>query len=106
VLAALTATAVVASVARADSPSIYVCFLPTSTLRVVLADGTPLGTSSAAPTVIPPGSYNLLLDDSSLVSDVTFDLVGPNVKRRLRSLPLEEPTRSSTPPACGSGPPP
>ena len=46
----------------------------------MLADGTPLGTSSGAPTVIPPGSYNLLLDDSSLVSDVTFDLAGPNVK--------------------------
>jgi hypothetical protein len=80
VLAVLAPAAAAASAARADYPSIYVTFLPTSTLRVVLADGTPLGTSSAAPTVIPPGSYNLLLDDSSLVSDVTFDLVGPNVK--------------------------
>ena len=80
VLALLASAAAAASVARADYPSIYVTFLPTSTLRVVLADGTLLGTSSGAPTVIPPGSYNLLLDDSSLVSDVTFDLAGPNVK--------------------------
>jgi hypothetical protein len=79
-LLAMLAAAAAASVARADYPSIYVTFLPTSTLRVMLADGTFLGTSSGAPTVIPPGSYNLLLDDSSLVSDVTFDLAGPNVK--------------------------
>src|SRR5690348_12715552 len=77
---AVLAAASAASAARADYPSIYVSFLPTSTLRVVLADGSPLGTSSGAPTVIPPGSYNLLLDDSSLVADVTFDLAGPNVK--------------------------
>jgi hypothetical protein len=63
-----------------DYPSIYVTFHSTSTLTVVLGDGTPVGTSSGAPTVIPPGTYNLLLDDASLVSDVTFDLVGPGVK--------------------------
>jgi hypothetical protein len=64
----------------ADYPQIFVTFNSGSTLTVTLGDGTPLGTSGGAPTVIAPGTYNFSLTDPTYVSDVQFDLVGPGVK--------------------------
>ena len=61
-----------------DYPTIDVVFNANSTLTVTL-NGAQLGTSSGAPTVIPPGTYNMSLTDTALVSDVEFHLQGPGV---------------------------
>jgi hypothetical protein len=46
---------------------------------VTLANGTPVGTTSGAPTVIAAGLYNLSFDDSSAVEGPQFELKGPGV---------------------------
>ena len=69
----------VVSAAFADPPVMYVVFRPDRTFFAYLADGTPVGTTSGAPTVIPAGTYKLILDDTSEI-DMDFDLAGPGVK--------------------------
>ncbi|HEX4518972.1 MAG TPA: hypothetical protein VH063_05260 [Gaiellaceae bacterium] len=65
--------------ARADTyPAMYVAFQQNHTFAITLADGTPVGTTSGAPTVIPAGSYQLFLNDTS-GSVMQFDLSGPGV---------------------------
>ena len=48
-------------------------------IAVTLANGTPVGTTSGAPTVIPPGLYTVSMDDSAGVEGPEFDLRGPGV---------------------------
>jgi hypothetical protein len=69
-----------ADVAVADAPGLYITFRPgPQRITVTLANGTPVGTTSGAPTVIAPGLYNLFLDDSAAVEGPEFDLRGPGV---------------------------
>ena len=49
--------------ARSTDLSISVVFHPNHSVTATLNDGRPLGTTSGAPTVIPPGHYNVNLDD-------------------------------------------
>jgi len=64
----------------ADAPALYITFRPgPQRITVALANGTPVGTTSGAPTVIAPGLYNLFLDDSAAVEGPEFDLRGPGV---------------------------
>ena len=48
-------------------------------ITVTLANGTPVGTTSGAPTVIPPGPYNIAMDDSAGAEGPKFDVRGPGV---------------------------
>jgi hypothetical protein len=69
-----------ADVAVADAPGLYITFRPgPQRITVTLPNGTPVGTTSGAPTVIAPGLYNLFLDDSAAVEGPEFDLRGPGV---------------------------
>jgi hypothetical protein len=64
----------------ADAPGLYVTFRPgPQRITVTLANGTPVGTTSGAPTVIAPGLYNVFMDDSAAVEGPEFDLRGPGV---------------------------
>ena len=74
------APALAARARAADYPTIFIVFNSNSTLTVTQENGAPLGTSSGAPTMIPPGTYNLDLTDPTYVSDVQFHLEGPGVK--------------------------
>ncbi len=82
-LAALTgavaAAGGTATAAESDNPGLTVVFSQNKTAIMFQPNGTQVGTTSGAPTVIPYGTYNLYLDDSAGVSDVTFDLQGPGV---------------------------
>src|SRR5215471_13264680 len=69
----------VAAVAQADPPVLYVVFRSDHTFYAYLADGTPVGTTGGAPTVIPAGTYKLILDDTS-ETDMDLDLAGPGVR--------------------------
>jgi len=65
---------------RADGAALYITFRPgPQRITVALADGTPVGTTSRTPTTIPPGLYNLFMDDSAGVEGPQFDLKGPGV---------------------------
>jgi hypothetical protein len=65
---------------RADGLALYITFHPsTPRITVSLADGSPVGTTSGAPTVIPAGDYALFMDDSAAVEGPQFDLKGPGV---------------------------
>jgi hypothetical protein len=75
----LGAVAGLAQRASADPPPLYIVFRPDHTFAAYLADGTPVGTTSGAPSVIPAGTYKLLLDDTS-ETDMQLDLAGPGVK--------------------------
>jgi hypothetical protein len=55
-----------------------VLFNADGSITVTLADGTPVGTATAPGTVIPPGLYNIHIDDTAAVIHV-FDLSGPGV---------------------------
>jgi hypothetical protein len=66
--------------ARVAEFSITVVFHPNHSVTATLSDGRQLGTTSGAPTVIPPGHYNVNLDDSAGAEGPSFDLVGPGVK--------------------------
>jgi hypothetical protein len=68
-----------AAAAFADPPVIYVVFRSDYTFFAYLADGTPVGTTSGAPTTMAAGTYKLILDDTS-ETDMDFDLAGPGVK--------------------------
>jgi hypothetical protein len=70
----------VARVMAADAPSLYVTWhAGPQRLTTTLANGTPVGTTSGAPTVIAPGFYNLIFDDSAAVEGPGFELKGPGV---------------------------
>ncbi len=77
-----------------DYPSLFVAFHTNDTVTVTLADGTPVGTPSGAPTTISPGTYNVLIDDAAFVSDVQWDLAGPGVKLVTNMSYGEEPSES------------
>jgi hypothetical protein len=80
-IAVLLALVVVAApVTAADAPSLYITWhAGPQRLTTTLANGTPVGTTSGAPTVIPPGLYNLIFDDSAAVEGPGFELKGPGV---------------------------
>jgi hypothetical protein len=64
----------------ADSLSLFVTFRTgTQRIAVTLPSGAPVGTTTGAPTVIPPGFYNLFFDDSAGVTGPEFELTGPGV---------------------------
>ena len=66
--------------ARSTDFSIAVVFHLNHSVTATLDDGRQLGTTSGAPTVIPPGHYNISMDDSAAVEGPSFDLNGPGVK--------------------------
>ena len=71
---------VAADVTAADTPGLYITFRPgPQRITVTLANGTSVGTTSGAPTVIAPGLYNLFMDDSAADEGPEFDLRGPGV---------------------------
>jgi hypothetical protein len=65
--------------AARDYPTIDVVFNGNNTISASL-NGVPLGTTSGAPTAIPPGTYNLSFTNPTYVSDMQFHLEGPGVK--------------------------
>jgi hypothetical protein len=73
------ATAWQVAVAFADPPPLYVVFRADRTFFAYLGNGTPVGSTSGAPSVITAGTYKLILDDTS-ETDMDFDLSGPGVK--------------------------
>ncbi|HWE80367.1 MAG TPA: hypothetical protein VG265_01845 [Gaiellaceae bacterium] len=86
--------AVGATTRAGDFPSLYVTFQASKIVAVVDGNGNPVGTSSGAPTVIPPGTYNLLLSDPTFVNDVEWDLAGPSVKLVTSMSSGEEPSET------------
>jgi hypothetical protein len=79
-LAAVLLPLLAADVTAADAPGLYVTFRPgPQRITVTLANGTPVGTTSGAPTVIAPRLYNIFMDDSAAVEGPEFDLRGPGV---------------------------
>ncbi len=83
-LAPLALLAVIAllgpgSSARADTyTGLYVTFQANHTFTITLADGTQVGTTSGAPTVIPGGTYQVFLNDTS-GAIMQLDFSGPGV---------------------------
>jgi len=77
-LAALIVVLAAPGIASADL-SLNVTFNPGNppSITVTLANGTPLGTTSGPPTVIPAGFYTLHMDDTAAVGGPQFDLQGP-----------------------------
>jgi hypothetical protein len=65
--------------AAAEPPAMYVVFRPDHTFFVYLASGQTVGTTNGAASVIPAGTYKLLLDDTAEANS-QFDLSGPGVK--------------------------
>lgn len=65
--------------ARLGDLSLTVTFQANHTITVTLPDGTPVGTTSGAPSVIPAGAYTLHLENPYEVSGPSFDIVGPGV---------------------------
>jgi len=78
-IVALVLAGWLAAAAAADPPVMYVVFRADHSFFAYLADGTPVGTTGGAPSVIPAGTYKLILDDTS-ETDMDFDLAGPGVK--------------------------
>jgi hypothetical protein len=61
-----------------DNPAINVQFSVSGQIAVSLVDGTPVGTASGAPTVIPAGYYTLQMFGPGGCANVPyFDLKGP-----------------------------
>ena len=81
--AAFGAALVLAAAASASSttnPTLYVSFSANGSASVTTGDGTTVGTSSAAPTVIPAGYYTLLFQDGGECIPLPyFRLSGPGV---------------------------
>jgi len=69
-----------ASAQGAVSAKIYVRFTVSHTFVVTFADGSTVGTTSAPGVQIPPGTYQIVLDNSDNVKDMTFYLAGPGVQ--------------------------
>ena len=62
----------------ASKQTLLVTFFPNATVSVSLPDGTPVGTTSGSPTVIPAGYYGLqLLGPGGCVQQPLFHLHGP-----------------------------
>lgn len=61
------------------SPTLYVYFGYNNDISVKLADGTPVGTSTGSPTVIPAGAYTVALEQPGCVQVPSFELQGPGV---------------------------
>ena len=79
-LAALAALVLASAAASrgADGPALDVTFFTDGTISLTLPDGTPVGTTSGAPTVIPAGYYTLLLAGPGGCSELPyFELHGP-----------------------------
>ena len=89
-----SAGAVAAGQRAADYPSLYVTFNANDTVTVALANGSPVGTPSGAPTTISPGTYNVLIADPTFVSDIQWDLAGPGVSLVSTCSYGEEPSES------------
>ncbi len=66
-----------------SSATVYtldVTFSPTGTIAVTLPDGTPVGTTSGAPTQVPGGYYTLQLSGPGACTQLPlFELKGPGV---------------------------
>jgi hypothetical protein len=77
-LAAMLATTPFASATSATALSLNVTFFPDGTISATLPDGTSLGTTSGAPTVIPAGYYTLKLSGPGGCNELPyFELHGP-----------------------------
>jgi hypothetical protein len=59
--------------------TLYVYFGVNQDISVKLPDGTPVGTSSGQPTVIPAGYYTVSLEQPGCVQVPAFELQGPGV---------------------------
>jgi hypothetical protein len=65
---------------RAVTPSLVVTFTASGTVSVALPTGTPVGSTSGAPTVIPAGYYTLVLNGpGECINLPLFELKGPGV---------------------------
>jgi hypothetical protein len=79
-VAALLASAPVAESHRAANLSLRITFAASGTITVTLPDGTPVGTTSGAPTMIPAGYYTLLFyGPGECINLPLFELRGPGV---------------------------
>ena len=77
-LAGLLASVPAGQARDVSNPSLDVTFFLNGTISVTLPDGTPVGSTSGAPTVIPAGYYTLLLSGPGACSQLPlFDLSGP-----------------------------
>jgi hypothetical protein len=62
----------------APAPSLLVTFFTNGQITVTLPDGTPVGSTSGAPTVIPAGYYSVLMDGpGGCIQLPLFQLSGP-----------------------------
>lgn len=78
--AALVALAPAAHAARTANPSLRITFTAAGSITVTLPDGTPVGTTGGAPTVIPAGYYTLLFyGPGECINLPLFELRGPGV---------------------------
>jgi hypothetical protein len=65
---------------RAANPSLRITFTPAGSIAVTMPDGTPVGTSSGTPTLIPAGYYTLLFfGPGECINLPLFELRGPGV---------------------------
>ena len=79
-LVALLAVPTVAQARRAANLSLTVNFNANGVVTVTLPDGTPVGSTSGAPTVIPAGFYSLnLFGPGECINLPLFQLAGPGV---------------------------
>ncbi len=75
-----TAVLVAAPAARAANLSLDVTFTPAGLITVTLPDGTPVGTVSGPPTVIPAGYSTIFLNGQLDTTGMPyFNLTGPGV---------------------------
>jgi hypothetical protein len=64
----------------AANPSLVVTFSPSGAVAVTLPNGTFVGSTSGAPTVIPAGFYTVVLNGpGECISLPLFELIGPGV---------------------------
>ena len=62
----------------APAPTLLVTFFTNGSITVTLPDGTPVGSTSGAPTVIPAGYYSVLMDGpGGCIQLPLFQLSGP-----------------------------
>lgn len=80
VLASLLVAAAPGQARRAATPSLRITFTAAGSIAVTMPDGTAVGTTSGAPTVIPAGSYTLLFfGPGECINLPLFELRGPGV---------------------------
>ena len=77
--AAVLVSGLLAAAARgASPPTLLVTFFVNGSITVTLPDGTPVGSTSGAPTVIPAGYYSVLMDGpGGCIQLPLFQLSGP-----------------------------